>query len=144
MTRASRKRRLVVATIAVFAVGLVAPAALAHVTGGNRLDFTNSWSNVGSDLIDGSDHSSGSGGIHNVYGHQGSQCPGAGNSYQIRLVHEVPILPDDFLPWKSYTCGVASNRQWNTSYTDNFHLDVQKVGGVAGNLWFIDGHVHYP
>lgn len=144
--RTWRRRRGYVSVAAIiFVLGLTAPAAVAHVTGGNRDNWNESWNFTGWNLIESANYTASSSGTHNVWGHANSQCPGPGNQYQLRPVHEHTFIPDHAQGAGTYTCGVASNLFWDLSghESGDFHLDVQKVNG-AGDGWFVEGHTHFP
>jgi hypothetical protein len=146
MIRVDQRHRkgYVAAALIAFVLAITAPAAVAHQTSGDRTNWSESWSGTGWNLIESANYNANTSGTHNVYGHAGSSCPGAGNQYQVRPVHEHTFIPDHPFVGKTYTCGVESNRTWSISDSGDFHLDIQQVGGTGGDTWFVPGHVHYP
>lgn len=142
--RTNYRAGYIAAAVTAFFLALTAPAAIAHVTSGDRTNWSEAWDFTGWNLIESANYNANAAGTHNVYAHEGSSCPGAGSSFQIRPVHEHTFIPDHTFAGKTFNCGVASNRTWSLSDTGDFHLDIQKVNGANGDTWFVPGHVHYP
>lgn len=144
-------RRGTALSVSVVVLVMVGPAALAHITSGNRDNWgSHSYTDVNPsfDPIGTSGYTTNLTGSHVVYTNatDGVTCQGAGNTYWIRTVHELPLQPDEISLPLEYTCGTVSNHSYSwANDTGSFHLDIGKdQNACATCIWTAKGHTHYP
>lgn len=147
--RATVRRLCAEVLLALVALSIVVPAALAHQTSGNRIriyDGNLVAVDPSYERTPTSDYTTTAGGTHNYYNHPGvTYCPGVGNGYRIRIVRERTLLPDVFFSWKALGCESDANVTWSPTDTGNWHTDMQKESGSdASASWTVEGHMHYP
>jgi hypothetical protein len=137
--------------VAVFALalGLFIPAAMAHITSGNRIRiFDGNLEAIAPDYerTPNSDYTTTTVSVHHHYfNHPGvTACPGAGDQYRIRIVRERTLQPDDFYAFRTMGCEASGDTDWDVGQTGNWHTDMQKESGATTTPWTVEGHLHYP
>ncbi len=138
--------RLAVFTLA---LGIFIPAAMAHITSGNRIRiFDGNLVAIQPDYerTPNSSYATTTVSVHHHYfNHPGvTACPGAGNAYRIRIVHEERFQPDDFYAFRTLLCEGSGDTDWDVGESGNWHTDMQKETGATTTPWSVEGHLHYP